>query len=142
MGLNQKLWQMNRFILQGFVNTIKYLPDACLVYIDDFEMGYKRPNGEIVEDKYLSWKVIFPSGMKGFITKYFGNGMLVDIVAKMKPYEIEQDKIIEGYSCLGLSIQRASYPRSSVRQERKMIKESQMNDDARPNLEEFNNPDF
>lgn len=133
---------MNRFILQGFINTIKYLPDTCLVYIDDFEMGYKRSNGEIVDDKYLSWKVIFPSGMKAFITKYFGNGMLVDIVAKMKPYEIEQDKIIEGYSCLGLSIQRASYPRASVKQEQRMMKESQEYSSETPNMESYNEPDF
>ena len=44
---------MNRFIVQGFINTIKYLPDACVVHIDDFKKGYKKPNGEIVDDKYF-----------------------------------------------------------------------------------------
>lgn len=133
---------MNRFILQGFINTIKYLPDSCLVFIDEYESGYKRPNGEVVDDKYMSWKVIFPNGMKSFITKYFGNGMLVDIVAKMKPYEIEQEKIIEGYSCLGMSIQRASYPKSAIKREIKMIKDSQSNADETPDLESFITPDF
>lgn len=133
---------MNRFILQGYINTIKYLPDACLLYIDDFEGGYKRPNGEIVEDKYMSWKVIFPNGMKAFISKYFGNGMLVDIVAKMRPFEIEKEKIIEGYSCLGLSIQRASYPKSTVKREIKMIKDSQSSADEIPDLESYIEPDF
>lgn len=133
---------MNRFIVQGFINTIKYLPDACLVFIDDYESGYKRPNGEVVEDKYMSWKVIFPNGMKSFITKYFGNGMLVDVVAKMKPYEIEQEKIVQGYSCLGLSIQRASYPKSTVKREIKMIKDSQASADEIPDLESYIEPDF
>lgn len=133
---------MNRFILQGFVNTIKYLPDACLVFVDDFESGHKRSDGEIVDDKYMSWKVIFPQGMKSFIAKYFGNGMLVDIVAKMKPYEIEKDKIVEGYSCLGLSIQRASYPRAMLKEEKKMIKESQLHSMGTPNLDAYNEPDF
>lgn len=133
---------MNRFILQGFINTIKYLPDACLLFIDDYEAGFQRPNGEIVDDKYMSWKVIFPNGMKPFINKYFGNGMLVDIVAKMKPYEIEQEKIVEGYSCLGLSIQKASYPRSAVKQERKMVKESLLHSSGTPDLDAYNEPDF
>lgn len=133
---------MNRFILQGFINTIKYLPDACLVYVDDFESGYKRPNGEKVEDKYMTWKVIFSNGMKSFISKYFGNGLLVDIVAKMKPFEIEHDKMINGYSCLGLSIQRASYPKATVKKELRMMKESQEMSDEKPNIEAYNEPDF
>lgn len=133
---------MNRFILQGFINTIKYLPDACLVYVDDFEKGYKRPNGEKIDDKYMTWKVIFSNGMKSFISKYFGNGLLVDIVAKMKPFEIEHDKMINGYSCLGLSIQRASYPQATVKKELRMMKESQEMSDEKPNIEAYNEPDF
>lgn len=133
---------MNRFILQGFINTIKYLPDACLVFVDDFEQGYSKPNGDVVDDKYMSWKVIFPNGMKSFINKYFGNGMLVDVVAKMTPFKIEKDKIVDGYSCLGLSIQKASYPRSSVKQEQKMMKDSQLHTIGTPDLDNYNEPDF
>ena len=50
---------MADFTVTGFINTVKYLPDAALVFIDEFKRGYKKPNGETVEDKYLSWKCVF-----------------------------------------------------------------------------------
>ena len=133
---------MNRFIVQGFINTIKYLPDACVVYIDDFKKGYKKPNGEIVDDKYFSWKVIFKGYFKKYINEHFSNGMLVEIDAEMYPYAIQNGKLIEGYSCLGKSIDISSYPRASVKQEQRMIKESMENSDAVPNLDSFRQPDF
>ena len=133
---------MNRFIVQGFINTIKYLPDACVVHIDDFKKGYKKSNGEIVDDKYLSWKIIFKGYFKKYISEHFSNGMLVEIDAEMYPYAIQNGKLIEGYSCLGKSIDISSYPRASVKQEAKMIKDSQMHASETPDLEGFNAPDF
>ena len=133
---------MNRFIVQGFINTIKYLPDACVVHIDDFKKGYKKPNGEIVDDKYLSWKIIFKGYFKKYISEHFSNGMLVEIDAEMYPYAIQNGKLIEGYSCLGKSIDISSYPRASVKQEAKMIKESLENTKEMPNLQEHMRPDF
>ena len=58
------------------------------------------------------------------------------------PYAIEKEKIIDGYSVIGQTINISSYPRASVKQEAKMIKESQMHDTATPNLDEYNKPDF
>lgn len=133
---------MNRFILQGFISSIKYQQNNVFVFVDDFKAGHKKSNGETVDDKYRSWKIIFPDGMKSFINKYFGNGMLVDIVAEMLPYEINHEKIVDGYSCLGLSIQKASYPRATVKQEQRMVKDSQLHASGTPDLEEFNRPDF
>ena len=133
---------MNRFIVQGFINTIKYLPDACVLHIDDFKKGYKKPNGEIVDDKYLSWKIIFKGYFKKYISEHFSNGMLVEIDAEMYPYAIQNGKLIEGYSCLGKSIDISSYPRASVKQEAKMIKDSQMHASEMPDFEGFNAPDF
>ena len=133
---------MNRFIVQGFINNIKYLQDACVVHIDDFKKGYKKPNGEIVDDKYLSWKIIFKGYFKKYISEHFSNGMLVEIDAEMYPYAIQNGKLIEGYSCLGKSIDISSYPRASVKQEAKMIKDSQMHASETPDLEGFNAPDF
>ena len=133
---------MNRFIVQGFINTIKYLPDACVVYIDDFKKGYKKPNGEIVDDKYFSWKVIFKGYFKKYINEHFSNGMLVEIDAEMYPYAIQNGKLIEGYSCLGKSIDISTYPRYNVKQENKMIKESMDGICEQPDLESFNQPDF
>ena len=68
--------------------------------------------------------------------------MLVEIDAEMYPYAIQNGKLIEGYSCLGKSIDISSYPRASAKQEIKMIKESQENDDARPNIDAYQSPDF
>lgn len=133
---------MNRFIVQGFINTIKYLPDACVVYIDDFKKGYKKPNGEIVDDKYFSWKVIFKGYFKKYINEHFSNGMLVEIDAEMYPYAIQNGKLIEGYSCLGKSIDISSYPRASVKQEQRMIKDSQLHGSEIPDLDGHNKPDF
>lgn len=133
---------MNRFIVQGFINTIKYLPDACVVYIDDFKKGYKKPNGEIVDDKYFSWKIIFKGYFKKYINEHFSNGMLVEIDAEMYPYAIQNGKLIEGYSCLGKSIDISSYPRASVKQEQRIMRETQANATEMPNIEDFNRPDF
>lgn len=133
---------MNRFIVQGFINTIKYLPDACVVYIDDFKKGYKKPNGEVVDDKYFSWKIIFKGYFKKYINEHFSNGMLVEIDAEMYPYAIQNGKLIDGYSCLGKSIDISSYPRASVKQEARMIKESQETSTELPNLDDHIKPDF
>lgn len=133
---------MNRFIVQGFINTIKYLPDACVVYIDDFKKGYKKKNGEVVDDKYFSWKIIFKGYFKKYINDHFSNGMLVEIDAEMYPYAIQNGKLIDGYSCLGKSIDMSSYPRASVKQEIRMIKESQQTSSGIPDLDTYNSPDF
>ena len=133
---------MADFTVSGFINSVKYLPEAVLVFIDEYKRGYRKNNGEVIDDKYLSWKCVFKPYFKKFINEHFSTGMLVQIKGEILPYALQNQNIIDGYSVLGQTINLSSFPRSSVRQERKMIKESQMNDDARPNLEEFNNPDF
>ena len=40
------------------------------------------------------------------------------------------------------TINRASYPRTTIKTEKKMIKESQEHANEKPNLEEYENPDF
>ena len=133
---------MADFTVTGFINTVKYLPDAVLVFIDEFKRGYKKPNGEIVEDKYLSWKCVFKPYFKKYINEHFANGMLVQVKGEILPYAIQNQNIVDGYSVLGQTINLASFPRASVKQENKMIKESQMHDTATPNLDDYNKPDF
>jgi hypothetical protein len=133
---------MNRFILTGEIRVIKYLPDSIILYIDDMERGYKRADGVIVDDIFFSWKVVFSNNYKNFIVKFFNEGMLVDIDAKMRPFAVEQGESTQGYSCLGLSIQRSSYIKRNAKQELKMIKESQLASDEHPDLESYNQPDF
>ena len=133
---------MADFTVTGFINTVKYLPDAVLVFIDEFKRGYKKPNGEIVDDKYLSWKCVFKPYFKKFVNEHFANGMLVQVKGEILPYAIQNQNIVDGYSVLGQCINLASFPRASVKQENKMIKESQMHDTATPNLDDYNKPDF
>ena len=68
--------------------------------------------------------------------------MLVQVKGEILPYAIQNQNIVDGYSVLGQTINLASFPRASVKQENKMIKESQMHDTATPNLDEYNKPDF
>lgn len=133
---------MADYTVTGFINTVKYLPNAALVFIDEFKRGYKKTNGETVEDKYLSWKCVFKPYFKKFINEHFSNGMLVQVKGEILPYAIQHQNIVDGYSVLGQTINLASFPRASVKQENKMIKESQMHDTATPNLEDYNKPDF
>jgi hypothetical protein len=106
------------------------------------ERGYKRADGVTVDDMFFSWKVVFSNNYKKFIVKFFNEGMLVDIDAKMRPFAVERSESVQGYSCLGLSIQRSSYIKRNAKQELKMIKESQLASNEHPNLEDFNTPDF
>lgn len=126
----------------GFILQIKYLPDAVLLFIDEYKKGYKKPNGDIVEDKYLSWKIIFKNGLRNYINKFFNNGMLVTVKGEVFPYAIEKEKLIDGYSFVGQTLNIASYPRASVKQEQRMMKESQLHSTGVPNLDAYNEPDF
>lgn len=133
---------MAAFQLIGFINTIKYLPDALLVFVDEYKRGYKKQDGTIVSEKYMTWKCIFKPYFKKYVSEHFGDGMLVEIKGDILPYAIEKDKLIEGYSVIGQTINMASYPKSTVKREIKMIKDSQSSADEIPDLESYIEPDF
>lgn len=128
----------------GFIDNIKYLPNngGCFVFVSEFKKGFRKANGDIVDDKYLSWKVIFKQGLVKYINNHFSNGMLVEIKGDVLPYAIEKDTIVQGYSVIGQTMNLFSFPRSSVKQEQRMIKESQLHASEIPNLEAHNLPDF
>lgn len=134
---------MNRFILEGTLVKLKYLDDSVICFVDDIEKGYTRNDGVVVDDALNTWKVIFKANpFKSYITKFFNEGSLVEIDAKMRPYATENGKLVEGYSCIGISINRGAYARSSFRKEKKIMMESQESSLEKPNLEEFEKPDF
>lgn len=135
---------MANFLLYGIIESIKYLPNngGCLLFVSEFKRGYKKPSGEIVEDKYHSWKCIFKPGLVNYITKHFNKGMFVEIKGEVLPYAIEHEKTVEGYSVIGQCLNLASFPRLSVKLENKAIKESQQASSEAPNLDEYNKPDF
>ena len=133
---------MASFQVTGFVSKIVYKQDFCMVFVDEFKRGFRRKDGTLVEDKYLSWRCVFKQGMAKYISDHFSHGMLVEVKGEVLPYIIEHDKVQEGYSVIGQCINLASFPRASAKQEIKMIKESQENDDARPNIDAYQSPDF
>ena len=133
---------MADFTATGFINTIKYLPESCLVFIDEYKKGFRKADGTTVDDRYMTWKCIFKPYFKKYINEHFANGMLVQVKGDILPYAIEKEKIVDGYSVIGQTINMASYPRSSVKQEMRMQKESQLHSDGTPNLDAYNEPDF
>ena len=133
---------MASFEVIGLVNTIKYMPDHCLVFIDEFKKGYKKQDGTRVEDRYISWKCIFKPYFKKYINEHFSNGMLVQVKGEVMPYAIDHERLVDGYSVIGQTINMASYPKSMLKQERKMIKESLENSNEKPNLQDHLTPDF
>ena len=135
---------MASYQVVGFIENIKYLPNrgGCLVFVSEFKKGYKKPDGSVVDDKYLSWKCIFKQGQVKYVNEHFNQGMLVEIKGEIMPYAIEKERLIDGYSVIAQTINVASFPRASVKQEQRMIKDSQMNASDTPDLDGFNSPDF
>ena len=133
---------MAAFSVIGFVDTIKILPDSCILFLSEYKKGYKKADGTVVEDKYHSWKVIFKGYFIKYLTTHFGKWMLVEVKGEIVPYVIEHGQITDGYSVIGQTCNVFSYPRYSVKQEQKMIKESMDNTNELPDLESFNQPDF
>lgn len=133
---------MADFTVIGYINNVKYLQDSCLVFIDEFRKGFRKKDGTIVDDKYLSWKCIFKPYFKKYINEHFNQGMLVQVKGEIMPYAIEKEHLVDGYSVIGQTINVASFPRASVKQEQRMIKDSQMHASETPDLEGFNAPDF
>lgn len=133
---------MADFSVTGYINTIKYLQDGCLVYIDEIKAGFKRKDGTYVDDKVFQWRCIFNAYFKKFINEHFSENMFVQVKGEIMPYAITHDEIIEGYSVLGQCINRASYPKQSKRREIKQIKDSTMHDIGTPNVDEYMRKDF
>lgn len=133
---------MASFETTAFISNIKYLPTAVLVFLDEYHKGYKRSDGTTVDDKYLSYKTVWKPYFRKYISEHFNTGMLVNVKGEMYPYAIEGDKMIDGYSIIGQCINIASYPRATVKQEIRMIKESLDASTETPDLDAWNEPDF
>lgn len=134
---------MASFQVTGFISNIKYQNGFCFVFVDEYKKGYKKKDGTTVDDKYIAWKIIFKQGLVKYISEHFGNGMLVEVKGEVFPYAIEHEKMVDGVSVIGQTINIASFPRASVKHELRMIKESQESSDGEtPNLDAYNRPDF
>lgn len=135
---------MANITIIGQIESIKYLPNrgGCFVFLSEYKKGYKKPNGEVVDDKYLSWKVIFKQGLVKYINDHFNDGMYVEIKGEAIPYAIEKDEIVSGYSVIGQTMNLFSFQRLVSKMENKMVKDSVFNSGEKPDLENYNKPDF
>lgn len=129
---------------EGHIMEVKYLPTCILIFFDEYRRGYTKPNGEVVKPSIWSWKCIF-SGNESkriYITKYFNRGDYVKIKGEIAPFSVENKEVVEGNSVYVQTINKIAYPRKMLKQEIRMIKESQRNSDEEPNLEAYNGDDF
>lgn len=135
---------MADFQVLGHISAIKYLPECILIFVDETKNGYRKQDGTIVEDKVFNWKCIFSGNEKkrNYITKFFNRGMLVQVKGELLPYAKENNTYVDGYTVLVQTINRASYPRTMVKVEKKMMYESQINTNEHPDIDDFNSPDF
>ena len=135
---------MASFQVVGFIESIKYIPNngGCFVFVSEFKKGYRKSSGEVVDDRNLQWKIIFKQGLVKYINDHFNNGMLVEVKGEVFPYAVEHGNVTDGYSVIGQTMNMFSFPRSYARSEEKMIKESMLHSDEKPNLSDFNSPDF
>lgn len=133
---------MAAFSVIGFIDAVKILPDSCILFLSEYKKGYRKADGTIVDDKYVSWKVIYKGYFIKYITSHFGKGMLVEVKGEVLPYAIERGEMVAGVSVIGQTCNIYSYPRYGLKQEQKMIKESQEVSNELPDLDDFNKPDF
>lgn len=135
---------MASFSVIGFIDGIKYLPNGggCLLFLSEFKKGYRKSTGEVVDDKTLSWKVIFKPSLVKYVSTHFNKGMLVEVKGEVYPYMIDKSKIVDGYSVMGQTLNLFSFPRYAQKVERRMMDESQSHMDGVPDLEGFRESDF
>lgn len=137
---------MASFSVIGFIDSIKVLDGSCLLVLSEYRKGYTRSDGVKVQDRWLSWSIIFKSYFKRYLFEHFSRGMLVEVKGEVLPYVVERGVEKDGgYSVIGQTCNLFSYPRQSVmhKAEERMIRDSQLGDDGRlPDLDGYNEPDF
>lgn len=133
---------MASFQCIGIIDAIKLLPESCVLFITERKSGYKKQNGEFVDEKFLQWRIIYGGYFKKYLVNHFGKGMLVEVKGEILPYTIEHNQQTDGFSILGQTCNVWAYPKYGAKREAKMIKDSQENGDGVPDLDEYNKPDF
>ena len=126
----------------AFISSVKYLSDSVIVYLNEYHAGYRRADGTRVDDKYLVFKTIWKPYFKKYISEHFAEDMLVHVKGDMLPYEIRKGETVDGYTVIGEHITKASFPRSDIKKEQRMIKESMAHTDEQPDIDAWNEPDF
>lgn len=135
---------MASFETNAFISQIKYLPSGSVaVFLDEYHRGYtKSGSGEKVDERYLTFKTVWKPYFKKYINEHFNTGMYVNVKGEVLPYAIEGDTVVDGYSVIGQTINRASFPKASLRREIKMRKESELHAIGTPDVEGYLQEDF
>lgn len=128
----------------GHITNIRFKEHAILVYVDENRLGYKRADGTRVDAKVVSWKCIFNASKskRDYINKFFARGMLVQVKGDCLPYAVDQGDVVDGYTVFIQTINKFPYPTTTIRKEQRLIKESQEHSDEKPNLKDYQEPDF
>lgn len=128
----------------GTVSNIKFLPNqgGCLVFLNEFKNGYRKKDGTRVGDKVYQWRVIFKQGLTKYISDHFSTDMTVEIKGDAIPFAVNHGQEVDGYSVIGQTMNRFSYPRPSAKLEQRAIRESAESSSGVPDLESYNIPDF
>lgn len=134
---------MANITIIGTIERMHYLPNSVIVTINEYKRGYKeKKSGKVVDDRIYTWKTIWKPYFKNFFNTQFNDGMVVEVKGDVIPYAIEHNEIVDGYSIIGQTMNLFSMPKLGLKQEKKMMKESQLTNTEVPDLDEYNTPDF
>lgn len=127
----------------GHIDGIRYTDTAVIVTASERRQGYRKANGVIVPDDVLTFRFIFKPYFRKYLSEHFNKGMLVKIKGVMLPYAKDnQGNVIEGFTLLGQTIDRAAYQTTNIKAEKIMQKESQEHSTGSPDLDSYNQDDF
>lgn len=127
----------------GNIDGIRYTDTAVIVTASERRQGYRKKDGTIVDDELLTFRFLFKPYFKKYIAEHFNSGMLVKIKGYMLPYGKDHEgKVIDGFTVIGQTIDRAAYPNNRMRAEKRMLKESYQNETGSPDLNAYQEEDF
>lgn len=113
---------MADFQVTGHISRIRRKNGVICVYVDEYMRGFRRSDGEVVQEKHLTWCCVFKNAFSNFLDRV-GIGGLVTIKGEILPYGRSIDEKVEGYTLLGQVINIASYPKF-LRTEEKLVRDS------------------
>lgn len=130
-------------LMLGYIEGIRCNDNFVVVKLSVRRAGFRKKDGTNVAEEILIYRVIFASYMRKYISSHFDAGVYVKIKGNMLPYaKGKGGEIVDGYTILGQTMERASYPLQSSRISRKVLKESEGHDVGEPDLDDFMSADF
>lgn len=133
---------MAEFSITGFIVGVRYLEQSVLVTVSENTLGFTRADGTIVEESVDTWCIIYKPYFKKYISSHFSRGMYVRIKGTIRPFSLNHNKAVDGYSVIGETINLAAFPKSSVRQEKRLTQNPAVDVMGEPNYRESKEMDF